>query len=54
MQQVKWLSEDVMQIAEKRRQMKGKGEKKRYIQLNAVLQRIAWRDKKTLMNNPKN
>ena len=43
-----------MQIAEKRRQMKGKGEKKRYIQLNAVLQRIAWRDKKTLMNNPKN
>ena len=50
----KWLSEEALQIAVKRRQMKGKGEKKRYNQLNAVFQRIAWRDKKTLMNNPKN
>ena len=44
----KWLSEEVLQIAEKRRDMKGKGEKERYTHLNAEFQRIARRDKKTL------
>ena len=42
----KWLSEEVLQIAEKRRQAKGKGERERYIHLNAEFQRIARRDKK--------
>ena len=42
----KWLSEKALQIAEKRRQAKGKGEKKRYTHLNAEFQRIARRDKK--------
>ena len=42
----KWLSEEALQIAEKRREGKGKGEKKRYIHLNAEFQRIARRDKK--------
>ena len=37
----KWLSEEALQIAEKRRETKGKGEKKRYIHLNAEFQRIA-------------
>ena len=41
----KWFSE-VLKIAEKRRQAKGKGEKERYIHLNAEFQRIARRDKK--------
>ena len=41
----KWLSEEVLQIAEKRREVKGKGEKERYIHLNAEFQRIARRDK---------
>ena len=39
----KWLSEEALQIAEKRRQAKGKGEKERYIHLNAEFQRIAKR-----------
>ena len=42
---VKWLSEEALQIAEKRREAKGKGEKERYTHLNAELQRIAWREK---------
>ena len=42
----KLLSEEALQIAEKRREVKGKGEKKRYIHLNAEFQRIARRDKK--------
>ena len=42
----KWLSEEALQIAEKRREEKGKGERKRYTQLNAEFQRIAWREKK--------
>ena len=42
----KWLSEEALQIAEKRREAKGKGEKERYIHLNAEFQRIARRDKK--------
>ena len=42
----KWLSEEGLQIAEKRRETKGKREKERYIHLNAEFQRIARRDKK--------
>ena len=42
----KWLSEEPLQLAEKRRDMKGKGEKERCIHLNAEFQRIARRDKK--------
>ena len=44
----KWLSQEALQIAEKRREAKGKGEKERYTQLNAEFQRIARRDKKSL------
>ena len=47
----KWLSEESLQIAEKRREVKGKGEKKRYIHLNVEFQRIARRDKKGFLNN---
>ena len=43
---VKWLSEDALQIGEKRREAKGKGEKGRYTHLNAEFQRIARRDNK--------
>ena len=42
----KWLSEEDLQIAEKRREAKGKGEKERYTHLNAEFQGIARRDKK--------
>ena len=42
----KWLSEETLQISEKSRDMKGKGEKERYTHLNAEFQRIARRDKK--------
>ena len=42
----KWLSEEPLQIAVKRREVKGKGERERYIQLNAEFQRLARRDKK--------
>ena len=49
--EAKWLSEEVLQIAEKRREVKGKGERERYTQLNAELQRIVRRDK--WMNNAK-
>ena len=41
----KWLSEEALQIAVKRREVKGKGEKERYTHLNAEFQRIAKRDK---------
>ena len=47
----KWLSEEVLQIAEKRREAKGKGEKERYIHLNAEFQRIARRDKKAFLSD---
>ena len=47
----KWLSEEVLQTAMKRREAKGKGEKKRYTQLNAELQRIPRRDKKALLSD---
>ena len=46
----KWLSEKVLQIAEKRYEAKGKGEKERYIHLNAEFQRIARRDKKAFLS----
>ena len=46
----KWLSEEDLQIAEKRREMKGKGERQRYTQLNAEFQRIARRDKKAFLS----
>ena len=50
----KWLSEEALQIAEERREAKGKGEKERYIHLNAEFQRIARIDKKAfLMINAK-
>ena len=44
----KWLYEEALQIAEKKREAKGKGEKERYTHLNAELQRIARRDKKAI------
>ena len=43
--QVKWMSEQTLQIAEKRKEVKGKGERERYAQLNAEFQGIARRDK---------
>ena len=43
----KWLSEEALQIAEKRRVAKGKGEKERYTHLNALFQKITRRDNKT-------
>ena len=48
---VKWLSEEALQINEKRREAKGKGEKKRYTYLNAEFQRIAKRDKKAFISD---
>ena len=47
----KWLSEEALQIAEKRREVKGKGEKERYNHLNAKFQRIARRDKKAFFSD---
>ena len=47
----KWLSEEALQIAEKRREVKGKGEKERYAHLNAEFQRIARRDKKAFLSD---
>ena len=47
----KRLSEAALQIAEKRREVKGKGEKERYTHLNAELQRIARRDKKAFLSD---
>ena len=46
----KWLPEEALQIAEKRREVKGKGERERYIQLKAEFQRIATRDKKAFLH----
>ena len=46
----KWLSDEPLQIAEERREVKGKGEKERYIHVNTDFQRIARRDKKTLLS----
>ena len=47
----KWLSEKALQIAEKRREVKGKGEKERYKHLNAEFQRTARRDKKVFFSD---
>ena len=47
----KWLSEEALQIAEKRREVKGKGEKERYIHLNAEFQRTARREKKAFLRD---
>ena len=51
MKKAKWLSEEALQIAVKRRQARSKGEKERYTQLNAEFQRIARRVKKTLLSD---
>ena len=51
MQKAKWLSEEALQIAEKRREAKGKGEKEKYTHLNAEFQRIARRDKKAFLSD---
>ena len=47
----KWLSVEALQIAEKRREVNGKGEKERYTHLNAEFQRIARSDKKTFLSD---
>ena len=47
----KWLSEETLQIAEKRRKVKGKGEKERYIHLNGEFQRMARRDKRAFLSD---
>ena len=46
----KWLSEEALQIAVKRREVKSKGDKERYTHLNAEFQRIARRDKKAFLS----
>ena len=51
MQKGKQLSEEALQIVEKRREVKGKGEKERYTHLNAEFQRIARRDKKASLSD---
>ena len=50
-QKAKWLSEEALQIAEKRREAKDKGEKKRYTHLNTEFQGIARRDKKAFLSD---
>ena len=47
----KWLSEEALQIAVKRREVKSKGEKERYTHLNAEFQRITRRDKKAFLSD---
>ena len=47
----KWLSEEALQISEKRREVTGKGEKERYKHLNAEFQRIARRNKKAFLSD---
>ena len=47
----KWFSEEALQIAEKRREAKGKGEKERFTHLNPEFQRIARRDKNTFLSD---
>ena len=46
----RWLSEEGLQIADERREAKGRGERERYTQLNAKFPRIARRDKKAVLN----
>ena len=51
MQKVQWLSEEALQIAVKRREVKSKGEKERYTHLNAEFQRKGWRDQKAFLSD---
>ena len=51
MKKAKWLSEEALQIAVKRREVKSTGEKERYTHLNAEFQRIAKRDKKAFFSD---
>ena len=51
MQKAKWLSEEALQIAVKRREVKSKGEKERYSHLNAEFQRIVKKDKKAFLSD---
>ena len=51
MQEIKMMSEETLQIAEKRREAKSKGEKERYTHMNAEFQRIARRDKKAFLSH---
>ena len=51
LKKAKWLSEEALQIAEKSRETKGKGEKERYTLLNAEFQRIARTDKKAFLSD---
>ena len=51
MKKAKWLSEKALQIAEERREVKGKGENERYIHMNAEFQRVARRDKKAFFSD---
>ena len=51
MQKATWFSDEALQIAEKRKDMKGKGEKERYTHVNAELQRIARRGKKAFLSD---
>ena len=51
MQKGKWLCQEALEIAEKRRETKGKGEKERYTHLNVEFQRIARRDKKAFLSD---
>jgi len=47
----KWLSLETLKIAEKRREVRGKGKKEKYVHQNAELQRIARRDKKAILSD---
>ena len=49
-EKARWLSEKALQIADRKREAKGKGERERCTQLNAEFQRIARRDKKAILN----
>ena len=51
MQKAKWLSDEALEIAVKKREAKSKAEKERYTHLNAEFQRTAWRDKKAFLSD---
>ena len=51
MQKVKWFSEEILQMAEKKREAKDKGKKERYTHLNAVFQKISRRDKRAFLSD---
>ena len=52
--EAKWLSEEALQIAEKRKEVKDKGEEERYAYLNAEFQKITRRDKKAFLSDQRN